>query len=139
MILVDTNVVSEAMSARPDPLVVSWLNAQAAETLYLPSVALAELLFGVGAQPEGGRKARLTAALDGLLALFPGRVLAFDQESARRYADMAVAARAAGRTLSVADGYIAGTAASRGFAIATRDTRHFQDTGVQIIDPWQPS
>ncbi len=139
MIVVDTNVVSEAMGARPDPVVVSWLNAQAAETLYLPSVALAELLFGVGAVPEGARKVRLSEALDGLLALFPGRVLPFDQESARRYADMAVAARAAGRALSVADGYIAATAASRGFAVATRNTRHFQRTGVEVIDPWRPS
>lgn len=137
MIVVDTNVVSEAMSARPDPVVMSWLNAQAAETLHLPSVALAELLFGVGALPESARKARLAEALNGLMALFPGRILPFDQESARRYADMAVAARAAGRTLSVADGYIAATAASRGFAIATRNTRHFHDTGVEIIDPWQ--
>lgn len=139
MIVVDTNVVSEAMSPRPDPAVVRWLNAQAAETLNLPSVALAALLFGVGAPPEGARKVRLTEALDGLLALFPGRVLPFDQECARRYADMAVAARAAGRTLSVADGYIAATAAARGFAIATRNTRHFQDTGVEVIDPWQSS
>ena len=137
MIVVDTNVVLEAMSPRPDPVVVSWLNAQAAETLHLPSVTLAELLFGVGALPEGARKARLTEALNGLLALFPGRVLAFDQESARRYADMAVAARATRRTLSVADGYIAATAASRGFAIATRNTRHLKDTEVEIIDPWQ--
>lgn len=138
MIVVDTNVVSEAMSARPDPVVMSWLNAQAAETLHLPSVALAELLSGVGALPESATKARLAEALNGLMALFPGRILPFDQESARRYADMAVAARAAGRTLSVADGYIAATAASRSFAIATRNTRHFQDTGVEIIDPWQP-
>ncbi|MFZ2963155.1 MAG: type II toxin-antitoxin system VapC family toxin [Rhodoglobus sp.] len=137
MIVLDTNVVSEAMRPQPSPVVVAWLNAQAAETLYLSSVTLAELLFGIGALPAGVKKDRLARALDRLLALFPGRVLPFDQDAARRYADMAVIARALGRPLPVADGYLAATAASRGFAVATRNIQHFGDTGVELIDPWQ--
>ncbi len=137
MIALDTNVVSEAMRPQPSPVVVAWLNAQAAETLYLSSVTLAELLFGIGALPAGVKKDRLARALDRLLALFPGRVLPFDQDAARRYADMAVVARALGRPLPVADGYIAATAATRGFAVATRNIQHFGDTGVELIDPWQ--
>lgn len=136
MIVLDTNVVSEAMRPEPDPGVLGWLNDQAADTLYLSSVTLAELLFGVGALPSGARKDRLAQALDGLLALFPGRVLPFDQEAARRYADMAVTARAVGRPLPTADGYLAATAAARGFAVATRNIQHFSDTGVELIDPW---
>ncbi len=136
MIVLDTNIVSEAMRPQPDPAVIAWLDAQVAESLYLPSVVLAELLFGIGAMPAGARKTRLTSALDGVLALFPGRVLAFDQEAARRYADIAVTARAAGRGLSTADGYIAAIAAANGFAVATRKTKHFADTGVDLIDPW---
>lgn len=137
MIVLDTNVVSEAMRPQPTPVVVAWLNAQAAETLYLSSVTLAELLFGIGALPAGVKKDRLARALDRLVALFPGRVLPFDQDAARRYADMAVAARALGRPLPVADGYLAATAAARGFAVATRNIQHFGDTGVDLIDPWQ--
>lgn len=137
MIVLDTNVVSEAMRPQPSPVVVAWLNAQAAETLYLSSVTLAELLFGIGALPAGVKKDRLAQALDRLPALFPGRVLPFDQDAARRYADMAVIARALGRPLPVADGYLAATAAARGFAVATRNIQHFGDTGVELIDPWQ--
>ena len=107
MIVLDTNVVSEAMRPQPDPGVLAWLNAQSADTMYLSSVTLAELLFGIGALPAGARKDRLTQALDRLLALFPKRVLPFNQESARRYAEMAVTARAAGRPLPTADGYLA--------------------------------
>lgn len=136
MIVLDTNVVSEAMRPKPDATVLTWLNAQAADTLYLSSVTLAELLFGVSAMPAGAKKDRLIRTLDGLLALFPGRVLPFDQDAARRYADMAVAARAAGRPLPIADGYLAATAAANGFAVATRNTRHFGDTGIALIDPW---
>lgn len=137
MIVLDTNVVSEAMRPEPDAVVVTWLNAQTAETLYLASVTLAELLFGMGALPSGARKHRLAQALDRILALFSGRVLPFDQEAARRYADMAVAARTRGRPLPIADGYLAATAAARGFAVATRNTQHFGDTGVDLIDPWK--
>lgn len=137
MIVLDTNVISEAMRPDPDPVVLSWLNAQTAETLYLSSVTLAELLYGVGALPGGARKNRLDQALDRLSAVFSGRVLPFDQEAARRYADMAVTARAAGRPVPVADGYIAASAAVRGFAVATRNARHFAATGVEVIDPWQ--
>lgn len=56
MIVLDTNVVSEAMKPEPHPAVRAWLNDQAAETLYLTSVTLAELLFGIGALPAGKRK-----------------------------------------------------------------------------------
>jgi predicted nucleic acid-binding protein len=137
VIVLDTNVIAEAMRPEPNPAVVSWLNGQSAETLYLSSVTLAELLFGIGAIPSGARRDRLAQALDRLLALFPGRVLPFDQDAARRYADMAVTARAAGHPLPVSDGYIAATAASRGFAVATRNTRDFPTIGVDLIDPWQ--
>lgn len=136
MIVLDTNVVSEAMRPEPDPCVLRWLNTQAADTLYLSSVTLAELLFGITALPDGAKKHRLVQALDRLLALFPNRVLPFDQEAARRYADMAVAARAAGCPLPAADGYLAATAAAHGFAVATGNIKHFEDTGVELINPW---
>ncbi len=113
------------------------MRAQVAETLYLASVTLAELLFGVGALPAGARRDRLAAALAGFLALFTGRVLSFDQDGARRWAEMAVAARGAGRPLATTDGYIAATAASHGFAVATRNVADFELTGVEIINPWQ--
>src|SRR6218665_51779 len=103
----------------------------------LSSVSLAELLFGIGALPVGARKNRLAQALDRLLALFPGRVLPFDQDAARRYADMAVPARTVGRPLPTVDGYLAATAAARGFAVSTRNVKDFGDTGVELIDPWQ--
>ena len=136
MIVLDTNVVSEAMRPEPHAGVLAWLNRQTAETLYLSSVSLAELLFGIGALPAGARNDRLAQVLDRLLDLFAGRVLPFDQDAAHRYAEMAVRARTTGRPLPVSDGYIAATAAARGFSVATRNTQDFQGTGVDVIDPW---
>jgi toxin FitB len=136
MIVLDTNVISEAMKPEPDVAVRSWLNDQAAETLYLTSVTLAELLFGIRALPAGKRKNMLDRALSELVKLFEDRVLAFDTDAARRYADLAVTARANGRGFPTPDGYIAAIAASRGFIVASRDTAPFEAAGVTVIDPW---
>lgn len=136
MILLDTNVISEAMKPTPDDTVRSWLDEQAAETLYLSSVTIAELLYGIGALPAGKRKDRLTEALDGVMELFADRILPFDIAAARHYADLAVKARAAGKGFPTPDGYIAAIAASRGFTVATRDTSAFDAAGVAVINPW---
>jgi predicted nucleic acid-binding protein len=137
MIVLDTNVVSEAMKPEPHPAVRAWLNDQAAQTLYLSSVTLAELLFGIAALPAGKRKDMLAKALDGLLGLFRDRVLPFDTDAARHYAKLAVMARAGGRGFPTPDGYIAAIAASRGFIVASRDTAPFEAAGVCVINPWE--
>ena len=137
MILLDTNVGSEAMKPAPDDTVRVWLDEQAAETLFLSSVTIAELMFGIGALPDGKRKDRLTEALDGVMELFADRVLPFDVGAARQYAELAVKARAAGKGFPTPDGYIAAIAASKGFAVATRDTSAFDAAGVEVIDPWR--
>ncbi|WP_427026181.1 type II toxin-antitoxin system VapC family toxin (plasmid) [Aureimonas ureilytica] len=136
MILLDTNVVSEAMKPEPDPAVLAWLDAQAAETLFLSSVTVAELLFGVAALPAGRRRDGLGQAVEGLLALFEGRTLAFDAAAARRYGDLAMAARRAGRGFPTPDGYIAAIAVVAGFAVATRDRSAFEAAGLTVIDPF---
>ena len=136
MIVLDTNVVSEAMKPEPNAAVSAWLNEQAAETMYLSSVTLAELLFGIRALPAGKRRDLLDLALTELLGLFENRVLPFDTDAARHYADLAVAARDGGRGFPTPDGYIAAVAASRGFIVASRDTSPFEAAGVTVIDPW---
>jgi predicted nucleic acid-binding protein len=137
MIVLDTNVLSEAMRPRPDASVRAWLNAQAVETLYLSSVTLAKLLFGIHVLPDGRRRDLLDESLRRLLQLFGDRILAFDVEAARCFAELAAAARVRGRALPVQDGYIAAVAASRGFAVATRDTAPYEVVGLKVINPWK--
>lgn len=113
-----------------------WLDAQAAETLFLSSITIAELSFGIGALPDGRRKEKLAAALDGVLDLFADRILPFDTSAARRYPDLAVEARATGKGFPTPDGYIAAIAAAHGFTVASRDTSAFDAAGLTVIDPW---
>lgn len=136
MILLDTNVVSETMKPAPSQMVQRWLDEQAAETLYLSSVTIAEAMFGIRAMPDGKRKQGLAEALDVWIGLFEGRILPFDLDAARHYADLGASARASGKGFPTPDGYIAAIAASRGFAVATRDPSAFRAAGIEIIDPW---
>ncbi|MBR9903573.1 MAG: type II toxin-antitoxin system VapC family toxin [Gammaproteobacteria bacterium] len=137
MIVLDTNVVSEAMKPEPDPAVRAWLNEQSAETLYLSSVTLAELLFGIAALPNGKRKDMLSETLGGLVELFRGRILSFDVDAARKYAELAVTARIAGRGFPVPDGYIAAIAVSQGYQVASRDMAPFEAANVDVINPFE--
>jgi toxin FitB len=136
MILLDTNVISEAMKPAPERAVRDWLDAQTAETLFLSSVTIAELSFGIAALPKGRRKDNLTAALAGLLALFATRILPFDTAAAQRYGELAAKARIAGRGFPTPDGYIAAIAATQGFIVATRDASAFAAAGLKVINPW---
>lgn len=125
------------MKPEPDAAVRSWLNDQAAETLYLSSVTLAELLFGIRALPAGKRKDILDRALDELLDLFKDRVLPFDTDATRHYADLAVTAKNARRGFPTPDGYLAAVAASRGFIVASRDASPYEAAGLTVINPWE--
>lgn len=136
MIILDTNVVSEAMKPAGDQRVVSWLNAQAVSDVYLTSITLAELMFGIGILADGRRKMALSAALDEIAELFRGRILAFDDDAARHFADLAVTARRSGRGFPLPDGYIAAIAVANGFPVVTRDLSAFEGAGVTAIDPW---
>jgi toxin FitB len=134
MIVLDTNVISEAMKPHPNAAARAWLNEEIAETLYLTSVTLAEMLFGIAVLPAGRLRTSLTRTLDGLLELFSDRVLPFDTDAARHYTTLAVAARNAGRGIPTPDGYIATIAASRAFIVASSP---YEAGGLRVVDPWQ--
>ena len=137
MIILDTNVVSEPMKPNGNPAVQAWLDQQTAETLYLTTTSLSELLVGIEFLPEGKRKEGLDAALNNLLEqLFGSRILPFDSQAARAYAPLIGRAKTNGCAISVADGQIAAIASVHGFTVATRDTAPFIATGVPIINPW---
>lgn len=140
MILIDTNVISEPWRLTPDARVLAWIDAQAIETLYLSAVTIAELHFGIASMPAGKRRTTLHDRLENeVLPLFEGRLLPFDLHASQAYADLMAQAKAAGRAIGKADGYIAATAAAHGLMVATRDTSPFEAAGIPIINPWETS
>ncbi len=138
MIIVDTNVLSEALKTSRNPAVVNWLDAQIIETLYLAATSLAELRLGIEVLPSGKRKKALSDDVSTLVANFFGpRVLSFDREAALAYGRLIAGARAVGKAVSVADGQIGAIASVHNFRVATRDNGPFVALGIPVINPWE--
>lgn len=138
MIIVDTNVISELTRQRPAPRVLSWLDSLAADDVATTAITAAELLYGVERLPDGRRKTDLFAAVHGLLSNdFQGRILAFDDQAASRYAVIVAHRERLGRSIGFADAQIAAVCRAIGATLATRNTDDFEETGVDLINPWK--
>ena len=137
VILLDTNVLSELLKARPAPVVLEWFARQGAETLHVSAVTQVEMLTGARLLPTGRRRAQLQAALAEMFSQeFAGRVLPFDAVAAPVYAEIIAERRAAGRPISQFDAQIAAIARSRRAQLATRNRPDFDGCGISVIDPW---
>lgn len=140
MIVLDTNVISELWKIEPDSNVLAWIDAQMVETLYLSTITIAELRFGLASMPEGKRRTIYQDRLEQeVLPAFAGRILSFDLGASHAYAQLMARAKQTGRAIGKADGYIAATAAARGLSIATRDISPFEAAGLNVINPWRRS
>lgn len=138
MIVLDTNVLSEAMKPAPDPAVARWMVRERGRGLFTTAVSEAEIVYGIAILPDGRRKRELEAAAQGIFTLFAGRIFLFDSTAARMFAQIVSDRRRAGRPIADFDAQIAAITRSRGMSLATRDVQDFANTGVQLIDPWQP-
>lgn len=137
MFLIDTNVISELMRATPAPSVLNWFSTQDPSTLYLSAATEAELRTGIAILPAGQRREGLKAALDATIAEdFEGRILPFDTDAAKTYAEIAAGRWSAGRPITDADCQIAAIARAAGMPVVTRNTRDFEGCGVEVITPW---
>lgn len=138
MIILDTNVISEALKPAPDRGLRAWIAGQPASSLFTTTVTQAEMLYGLAMLPAGRRREALRAAIDAAFDVeFEGRVLPFDSEAARAFGTIAASCRRAGRPMGPLDAQIAAIAHSRKAPIATRDFSDFAHCGVPIINPWQ--
>ena len=136
MIVLDTNVVSELMRPSPATAVVAWLGQQARGSLTTTAVTVAEIGFGLARLPAGRRATQLQQVAVDVLAAFPGQVLAFDAAAAALYGEIAAARERAGNLVDALDAQIAAICRSCAATLATRNTKDFVDTGVELLDPW---
>ena len=138
MIVVDTNVVSELMKAKPDERVRAWSAGLSVASLFTTSITESEILYGIELLPRGRRRDAIRGAAQGIFAKsFAGRVLPFASNAASAYARIMAGRRHEGRRMSQADGQIAAIALAAGAALATRNTGDFEGAGLKLIDPWE--
>jgi predicted nucleic acid-binding protein len=139
VILLDTNVLSEALKPKPSEVVLRWLSAQDPTATFITAITQAEILYGVEVLPAGRRRARLSSAIQRLFAEeFEGRILPFDEDTARGYSKIVAHRESTGRPISQFDAMIAAIGEYRKAALATRNTADFEGCGIQLINPWAP-
>jgi predicted nucleic acid-binding protein len=137
MILLDTNVLSAMMQARPPEAVIAWLDRQPARSVWTTAVTVFEVEYGLQRIPRGRRKNKLESAFRAALAEdLGGRILALDAEAALAAGAIAATQAAEGRTPDLRDALIAGITRARGAVLATRNVKHFEGA-CQLVDPWQ--
>lgn len=140
MILLDTNVISEAMRPTPDERVINWLNRNQTTTMYMSTITIAEVEYGLEILPTGRRRFDLEGRFRQFVATgFGQRLVAFDTKAAHEYGKLMAHRRSIGRPMASLDGQIASIARAGGFTLATRNTTHFEECGLQLINPFSAS
>jgi toxin FitB len=136
MIVLDTSVVSELMRAAPAPVVMAWLDEHPGNDLFTTAITVAEIRYGVARLPEGRRREALHQAANEVFAAFPDQVLSFNLTSASAYADVVAHRESVGNHIDGFDAQIAAICRAHAATLATRNTRHFADTGIAVVNPW---
>jgi len=137
MIVLDTNVLSALMRDTPDPAVVEWLDNQPTESIWTTSVTVFEIRTGIEVLTPSRRRKRLDEIFSQLLDDdLDGRVQSFDVAAAFAAGTIAATLQRVGRAVEIRDVQIGGIVASRRATVATRNTRHFDGTGVDLVNPW---
>jgi toxin FitB len=140
VIILDTNIISELARQIPDSGVLAWLDSLEISEVATTAVTAAELRYGVARLPDGHRRRELTVMIRGILTEdFYGRVLPFDERASVRYADIVTGRERIGRPIGVSDAQIAAICRDSGAILATRNTPDFEETGIELIDPWKLS
>lgn len=137
MIILDTNVLSEALKPAPHAGVAAWLKALPATDVFTTTITEAEIFYGVALLPAGKRRTSLETIVQALFENdFAERILTFDSTAARAFAAIAAERRTAGKPIGEFDAQIAAIARAHGATLATRDVKDFVGCGVTVVSPW---
>ena len=137
MILLDTNVLSELMREVPHPAVLAWLDRQPSSSVWISTVTLLEIQFGLFRMPEGKRRDRMIRELEITLhEEIEERYAPFDKAAAGQAAFLMALLEGKGRPIEFRDAMIAGTVLSANAVFATRNISHFRGLGLNLVNPW---
>lgn len=141
MIVLDTNIISAAISNDPRDLPVrKWLNTQVEAYLYVTSLSIHENFYGVEMMADGKRKQALLSAYQAIYDKFERRVLNFDSDAAITFSREVSKAQKTGSNLGLVDCMIASIAMSNSMLVATRDVTPFNILMPgKVINPWDLS
>ncbi len=129
--LLDTNVVSA--SRKREPVVMTWLAANAGLDSWLSVVTIGEIERGIHLKrrKDPASADHLAAWLRRLRSDYAARTIDVDERVALEWGRLGAI-----RTRGEADTLIAATASVHGLILVTRNTADFADTGIALVNPW---
>jgi hypothetical protein len=137
MVILDTNVLSELMQQRANPLVQQWLDRQAELSVWTTAITIFELRYGIELLPRSRRRASLEAEFERFIEDdIQHRIVPFDAQAATVAAGLMALRQRTGRIGDLRDTMIAGIVIASHAMLATRNMRHFDDLSVPVVDPW---
>jgi len=140
MIILDTNVLSSLMHENADSRIQAWLDRQPVLSVWTTTITLYEIRFGIELLPAGQRRQALETAFRKILVdELNQQVLMFDNAAAEHAAALDAGRRKRGKKIDPRDTFIAGIALAQRARLATRNTKHFSDLKVPVVDPWAAS
>ncbi len=136
--LLDTCVISELVSKKPNPKVVEFVDSLDAEDVYLSVITIGEIVKGIEKLPSSKRRSELQAWLnDDLLVRFEGNVVPLDIDIMAEWGRITARLEFAGKTMPAIDSLIAATVLERKMTLVTRNVSDFEDTNAEIVNPWE--
>lgn len=137
MIVLDTNIISELMKQKPSVSVVEWVNNQKSDLLFVSSITIAEISYGLHILPDSKRRSLLETRFEQFISqAFAQRILNFKERDARIYGEIMGYRKELGRPLSILDGQIAAITLANNMDLATRNLKDFKDCGLNLINPF---
>ena len=136
MIILDTNVLSALMRQTPDAKVVTWLDAQSRTSVWITSITVLEIRFGLQIMAMGKKRSLLSAAFENLLESIGRRIAPFDDAAAGHAATLMASRQRKGHPVELRDTMIAGIVLARHASLVTRNVVHFEDLAVPVRNPW---
>ena len=134
--LLDTNIISNVTKPNPSTLLLGWMAEQLDNDLFISALTVAEIRRGLLEKPKGRKRALLEAWFagpEGPLALFAGRVFAFDEKAGLIWAQQMADGTAKGRPRSALDMIIAAVAEANGCVVVTDNEKDF--AGLRFVNP----
>jgi toxin FitB len=135
--LLDTDILSELRRPKPEPKVTAFIAAQSLESLYVSTVTLAEIRFGIELLSDASRRSELNDWLSRKVRpMFEQRVLEITEDIMLKWRLLIEEGRKSGHTFSQPDLIIAATAQHHGITVVSRDTAEYERARVAVFNPW---
>jgi len=136
--LLDTCVISELVSKRPNSHVVDFVDSLDDDDIYLSVITIGEIIKGIEKLPKSRRKQELHTWLkEDLLARFSGKIIPIDNGVITAWGLLAARLELARTSMPAIDSLIAATAITFSFALITRNVSDFEGSKVEIVNPWK--